>query len=134
MKCRCSGQAPLHLVSSCFRCCVSVQGPGKGKPCRLRCLMVMLLQFQALLGVLKHCCLCRCAADSLCTLPVQCFKWLHFAFCLKRWHALRLRQVLGCLCFTLRSPLLLFGWMWTLRWGDVQACTLAQGSSWRQQS
>ena len=64
--------------------------------------MVMRLQLQALLGVLQHCCLCRCAADTLCTLPIQCSRWLHSAsFC---WHALRFRQLQGSRCVTLRSP------------------------------
>ncbi len=97
--------AALAFVSSCLTCYLYVREAGKGTPCpcRLRCLTVVPLQLEALLGVLKHCCLCRCAADIHYTLPVQCCRWLHFhcmswlenGTCLKRWRALRFRQLQG---------------------------------------
>ena len=78
-----SGSAPGRLLciwfSSCVTYCISVREAGKGTRCRLRYLMVMPLQLQALLGVLKHCCLCRCVADMLCNLPLKCSRWLRLA-------------------------------------------------------
>ena len=134
---QCSGQVSLCFSMQLHAALVLCAGGREGQPCprRLRCLTRMSCN-------LRRCCTCSSIAATasllLCTSSVLCVTtlslelWLD-SMCLRRWHALRFRQLHGS-CSCSKVPLLLSGWMSTLGWGDVQAYTLAQESSWRQQS